>query len=154
MNTIRACGGMKQAQGLLAGWMLLAWLLSGCTQDPPEVRLRARIAQMQEALEARKPGDFMQGVAEDFGSAEGMDRQALHDLLRLQVLRHARIGVSLGPLEVTVRGDRATVSFPAMTTGGQEAGLPDSARPWAVTSDWRDGADGWQLIHARWTPIL
>lgn len=136
------------------GLLLTLLVLAGCRREPPEVRLRERISQMQKALEARNPGDFMDGVAEDFGSDSGMDRQALHNLLRAQVLRNASIGISLGPMEVSIQGERASVSFSAMATGGQGGLLPDSARPWAVTTGWRDSPDGWQLIHAQWQPIL
>ena len=47
----RRVRGLAQAAMLL---LLLAFMgLSGCARTPPEQRLRERIAQMQEALEAR-----------------------------------------------------------------------------------------------------
>lgn len=152
--------GMRSDARLCRSWA--AWIavlavllvLGGCRREPPEVRLRERIAQMQAAVEARNPGKFMDSVAEDFGSDSGMDRAALHNLLRAQVLRNASIGVSIGPLDVSIQGERASVSFSAMATGSQGGLLPDSARPWAVTTGWRDGPEGWQLIHAKWEPIL
>ena len=73
---------------------------------------------------------------------------------RLQVLRHAAIGVTMGPLDVRLHGERATVKFSVMATGGSGGLLPDSARPWAVESDWRDGAGGWQVFRAEWEPML
>lgn len=134
--------------------LLLMMLVSGCSRSPPEQRLRERIADMQQALEARKPADFVAGIAEDFGSENGMDRDGIRNLLRVQMLRNAAIGATLGPLDVSLHGDRATVKFSAVLTGGRGGLLPDSARPWGVTSAWRDGADGWQLIHASWEPML
>ena len=136
--------------------LLLAFMgLSGCARTPPEQRLRERIAQMQEALEARRPADFSDGVAEDFAGDGGLDREGVRNLLRVQMLRNAAIGVTLGPLEVALQGDtRAKVSFSAMLTGGSGGLMPDSARPWKVTTGWRDGSDGWQLIYAEWEPML
>lgn len=139
----------------LSGMVLLMLaLLAGCDRSPPEQRLRERIAEMQQALEARKPAAFVEGIAEDFGSDNGMDREGIRNLLRVQMLRNASIGATLGPLDITLHGERATVTFSAVLTGGSGGLLPDNARPWSVTSAWRDGADGWQLIHARWEPLL
>lgn len=134
--------------------LLMLALLAGCDRSPPEQRLRERIAEMQQALEARKPAAFVEGIAEDFGSDNGMDREGIRNLLRVQMLRNASIGATLGPLDITLHGERATVTFSAVLTGGSGGLLPDSARPWSVTSAWRDGADGWQLIHASWEPML
>ena len=134
--------------------LLMLALLAGCSRSPPEQRLRERIADMQQALEARKPADFVVGIAEDFGSDNGMDREGIRNLLRVQMLRNASIGATLGPLDISLHGERATVKFSAVLTGGSGGLLPDSARPWSVTSAWRDGADGWQLIHASWEPML
>lgn len=134
--------------------LLMLALLAGCDRSPPEQRLRERIAEMQQALEARKPAAFVEGIAEDFGSDKGMDREGIRNLLRVQMLRNASIGATLGPLDITLHGERATVTFSAVLTGGSGGLLPDSARPWAITSAWRDGADGWQLIHASWEPML
>ena len=139
----------------LSGMVLLMLaLLAGCSRSPPEQRLRERIAEMQQALEARKSADFVAGIAEDFGSDNGMDREGIRNLLRVQMLRNASIGATLGPLDISLHGERATVKFSAVLTGGSGGLLPDSARPWSVTSAWRDGADGWQLIHASWEPML
>lgn len=145
-----------QRCGLHAVAVLLLLLagLAGCSRSPPEDRLRTRIAQMQAALEARDASDFVAGIAEDFSADAGLDRDGVRNYVRIQALRNARIGVTLGPLDVALHGERATVRFTAMLTGGSGGLLPDSARPWAVTTGWRDGPDGWQLIQASWEPVL
>lgn len=136
-------------------WLvLLAAALAACSTSPPEARLRERIAEMQTALETRELAQFMDGVAEDFSSEAGLDRRGLHSYLRVQVLRHAEIGLTLGPIEVQMHGDRASAQFSVMATGGSGGLLPDSARPWTVRSDWRDGPDGWQVFRAQWQPAL
>ncbi len=145
----------KARWAVLAGVVLL-WLAAaaGCSRTPPEERLRERIGEMQQALEARRPADFFAGVAEDFSGVSGLDREGARNLMRAQVLRNAAIGVTLGPLDIELHGERATVKFSAILTGGSGGLVPDSARPWAVTTGWRDGPDGWQLIHASWEPML
>ena len=81
------------------GWgcaLLLA--LPGCQRDSAEQRLRKDIAAMQEAVEEHRLRDAMAAVADDFAGEAGMDRAALHNLLRAQFLANARIGVNTGPL--------------------------------------------------------
>lgn len=133
---------------------LVLMSLAGCSRSAPEDRLRARINAMQDALEARRPTDFVAGIAEDFSSDSGLDREGVRNLLRLQVLRNERIGATLGPLKIELHGERASVTFSAMLTGSRGGLLPDNARAWSVRSGWRDGPDDWQLIHAQWEPAL
>ncbi len=143
----------RMARTALVFFALLA-CLGGCSRTPPEERLRERIAHMQAALEARSASDFVAGIADDFAGESGLDRQGAGNYVRVQALRNARIGVTLGPLDIDLHGERATVKFSAMLTGGSGGLLPDSARPWAVTTGWRDGPEGWQLINASWEPML
>lgn len=145
----------KARRAVLAG-MALLWLVTaiGCARTPPEERLRERIGEMQQAMEERSPSDFFDGVAEDFSGGSGLDREGARNYMRAQVLRNAAIGVTLGPLDIQLHGERATVKFSVVLTGGSGGFLPDSARPWAVTTGWRDGPDGWQLISASWEPVL
>lgn len=130
---------------------LLLMLLCACHRAPDEQRLRDAVRAMQQAMQAREPRAFMQHVASDFTAQQGeFDRQALHNLLRAQVLRNAAVGVSLGPLDVHVDGDRASVSLVATLTGGSGNVFPDRAGVYAITSAWRrEGAD-WQCYNARW----
>lgn len=140
--------------GVILVTVLLLAGLAGCARSAPEERLRARIEAMQNALEAGRPADFMAGVAEDFSADAGLDREGVHQLLRVQVLRNERIGATLGPLTIDLQGERASVTFSAVLTGSRGGLLPDNARAWRVRSGWRDGPDDWQLIHARWEPAL
>lgn len=148
------CFAWRGAIRAAAVVLLVILGLAACSRTPPEARLRERIAEMQQALEAREVSGFMAGVAGDFAGGAGLDRAGLRNLVRVQVLRHAAIGVTLGPLDVSLHGERATVKFSVMATGGSGGLLPDSARPWAVESHWRDGDDSWQVFHAEWEPAL
>ncbi|HET6397106.1 MAG TPA: hypothetical protein VFF91_09745 [Pseudoxanthomonas sp.] len=138
------------ARGVAVGLLAAATLLAGCGRTPPEQRLRAQLESMQEALEGRRADDFMDGVAADFSGNGGIDRAALQQVVRMQVLANERIGLTLGPAEVRMQGDRATVRFAAMTTGGGGRLLPDRAGAWEVTSGWRDEDGQWRLYYAEW----
>jgi hypothetical protein len=141
-------------------WFLFAsmvlWILvfSGCSRDPEEQRLREAIDAMQAAVLERRAADFMERVAEDFVGAQGIDRAALHNLLRAQMLRNASIGATIGPLEIRLQGERAQVDFDAVLTGGAGGILPERAQAYAITTGWRLEDDEWRLFLAEWEPRL
>jgi hypothetical protein len=127
-------------------------VLSACGGDTSEAALRAQLQEMREAASEGKPGDFMQGVTADFTGNQGMNRAALHNLLRMQTMGSADIGTVTGPLEVEINGERATVRFTAVLTGGRGRFMPDSAQVYAISSGWRIEEGKWRLYYAEWKP--
>jgi hypothetical protein len=142
---------------LAATGAMLAILLAACgAGDPPEVRLRAGIASLQAAIEAREGGRVGDFLAVDFIGPDAMDRDGALRMARLAFLRYRAVGVSIvGPLDVEMQGDdHARVRFDAALTGGSGALLPDAARVWSVDTGWRlDGGD-WRMTSAEWEPRL
>lgn len=130
--------------------ILLLALLSACRQDTPEAALREKLAQMQTAASERRVAEFMEAVASDFAGNAGMDRAALHNMLRLQMLRNSAVGVSIGPLQIEIKGNSATVRMHVVLTGGSGTRLPDSAQAYAITSGWRLEAGQWRVYYADW----
>ncbi|HEU0152533.1 MAG TPA: nuclear transport factor 2 family protein [Arenimonas sp.] len=126
---------------------------AGCSREPPEEALRATIASMQEAAEARDAEALVEAFAEDFAGPDNMDRDQFRRYVALAWLRSREVGVRLGPLEVELIGDRARVAFTAATTGG-EGFLPDSAQVWQVRTGWRLDDGEWRLISAEWEEAL
>ncbi|MFN7784611.1 MAG: nuclear transport factor 2 family protein [Lysobacterales bacterium] len=124
--------------------------LVGCSRAPAEERLRGAMTGLQAAIEAREVGEAMEYVGEDFIGTGSLDREGARNLLRLMVLRHQTLGLSLGPAEIELFEGRASVRFTAVATGGQGALLPQSARVWNVETAWRDDGDEWRLISAQW----
>jgi ketosteroid isomerase-like protein len=140
-------------RGLL-GRVLLASMLLGiaaCSRPSDEEQIRAALAAMQEAVESGKPSDFMQFVADDFTGHEGdVDRKALHNLLRVQALGNARIGVTMSSIDVELHGDRATVTVDAVLTGGNGRWLPERGSIRRIQSGWRKSDGEWLCINAQW----
>ncbi len=133
------------------GLALAAVLLAACAREPDEEALRARIGAMVEALEEREAGQFMRGVAEDFFGQEGqLDVRQLHALVRVETMRHRSLGITLGPMEVTMHGDRATVRFTAFASGGSGSFIPEQAGAYEVESGWKKGGDDWVVYTASW----
>ena len=129
--------------------MVLAGLVA-CSSETPEAQLRQRFDAMQAAVEEKRIGDFMDGVSEEFTGAGGLDRAALHNLVRARTLANASIGATTGPLEVRVDGDNATVSFHLLLTGSSGRLLPEQARTYDVTTAWRREEGDWRIYHAQW----
>ncbi len=138
--------------GLLMGGLVLAACAGG---SDPEARLERTIAAMGEAAEAGDRDAFLDHVAADFGGQGGrLDRRGLGDLLRVQLLRHSRIGATIASQEIQLfEGRRATARMRILLTGGPRAWLPESGQFYQVESGWLDTDDGWRLISARWEPL-
>lgn len=111
--------------------------------------MRETIAAMEAAAEARDSEGLVEHLAEDFGGPEGMDRDRFRRYLALIWLRNRDVGVTLGPLDVELLGDRAKVSFTAAARGG-EGLLPDRAEVYQVETGWRLENGDWKLISADW----
>lgn len=106
---------------------------------------------MARALEQGLPRDFMAYVAEDFTGNDGaFDRAGLHNLLRAIVLRNEKIGVILGPIDVELQSDRATVHNTATFTGGSAGLLPERGAIYTFTSGWKREGSDWRCYNASW----
>ena len=153
MSLVQACFDGHRVFGALLVTMMM--VVGGCSRSSDEQQLRDAIQTMQQAIEERHPSDFMDFVADDFTAPDnGMDRRQLHDLLRLQVLRNERIGVSLVTREFRINGRRATVTLTATLTGSSGGWLPERGSIYSVTSGWRKDDGDWKLIQANWQRSL
>ncbi|GAB3384487.1 YybH family protein [Lysobacter fragariae] len=133
--------------------LMMATCLGGCSRTPPEQVLRDTVASLQHAIESRDAGAVEDLLAEDFIGPDGMDRKAARRMAQLMFLRYQDVGVTLGPVQVELRGRQATVRFTAALTGGAGM-LPDSGRLYDVETAWRQVDDDWRLVNAQWTPNL
>ena len=148
-------GAGKARAGRFAALLCALFVaLAGCDSTPPEDKLRATITKMQTDGENHQVGDVMDSVAEDFGGGGGMDRQALHRMLLGISMRNAELGVTIGPVDVEVIGERATAEFTLGASGGAGGLLPDRAQVYDVTTGWRLEDGEWKLISASWKEKL
>jgi len=129
--------------------------MAGCSRTPDDERIRASIKAMQEAIEGHSPRDFLAFVTPDFtGNDNSIDRDGLGNLLRVEVLRNDVVGVGLGPIDVELDGDRATVNVVATITGGKGGLFPERGAIYSITSGWRRDGKEWRCYAATWEQKL
>jgi hypothetical protein len=148
---------MNQRTGwkeLWAGVFCCLLAISACHRDSPEGELRAQLQEMQSAASEGRMGDFIEGVTDDFVGNEGIDRAALHNLLRMQALGKSNVSTTTGPLRIQMQGDQATVRFDVILAGGSGRFVPDSAQTYSIISGWRIEAGKWRVYYAQWEPML
>ena len=135
--------------------LLVAFSLAACVRTPDEQKIRQTIATMQQAVEAGAPRDFIAHVSADFSGDRGsVDREGLHNLLRVQVLRNEHVNVLLGPIEVELQGERATAKLTATLTGRGASTLPERLTVLSITSSWRRAGSAWECYNAQWEQKL
>lgn len=143
----------KSAQRRFAASLLLllvAAALASCQRSPPEQRLRESVQSLQELIQRRDAASMDEWLAEDFIGPGGLDRDGARRLAQVMYLRHRSIDVALGPMQVELQPEHATVEFTALLTGGSGGLLPDSGRLFNVTTGWRMDGNRWQLTSAQW----
>jgi len=139
--------------GVVAGLMACALLLAGCARPPAEQALRDKVGELRSAIEQGNASAFEDVLAGDFIGPRGLDRNGARRMAQAMFLRYRDVGVRLGPLEIEVRNQHATVRFSAAVTGGAGM-LPDSGQVYDVDTAWRMEGGEWLLVNARWKPRL
>lgn len=146
---------LRHSGAVRAGWLLaLLSLLPACTGTAPEQALREAVAGIQSAIESRDASSLQSYLADDFVGPDGLDRNGARRLAAAYLMRHDRVGVIVGPLEVRLQQRHASVAFTATLTGGARQRLPDAAQVYAVQTGWRLQAGEWKLTSATWEPML
>ena len=142
-------------QTLFVAFVASCAVLAACARTPPEQRLREAVAGMQAAIEARDVSQVRGLLADDFIGTGGMDRSGAARLAQATYMRHRDIGVSIiGPIDLTISDERASVRFDAALTGGSGGFLPDRARLHSVETGWRLEDGDWRLVSASWEARL
>ena len=130
--------------------LLVLVALAACSRSDPERELRATIAQMAQAIERRKPADFLEAMSDDFTRESGaFGKQEARRLLAGVLLRNERIQLSAVVTDMRVAGDRASAKVRVIATGG--AGLlPERGQTWEFESVWRREQGRWKVFNAEW----
>lgn len=151
-----AGGGAGRTRWGIALVLTCMLALAGCGREAPEDAIRMQVAALQSAIERRSASDVADVLDEDFIGPQNMDRRAARQMAAALMLRHQRIGVLIGPVDIVMQGEgRATLRTRAALTGGEgSALLPDSAQAWRIESGWRLRDGVWRITSLTWTPVL
>lgn len=144
----RAC-----APGRRVAWpacVLAAALLAGCGKpvDEPEARIRAVLAQAEQAAEAGDHQALAAWLARDYADSAGRDRRTVALTLRGLLMRYPRLELIVTVREIEVHSPQlATVRLEVLSAGAGAAGL--SADTFPLELSLRDDG-GWKVTRAEW----
>lgn len=131
--------------------ILVLLALAACSRSDPERELRDTIARMAAAVEARKPADLLDHVAEDFSRESGVfGRNDIKRVLAGVLLRNEKIVVGAIVTEAKVDGTRATARVRVIATGGGGGLLPERGQTWDFSTHWRRDGGKWLVFNAEW----
>jgi ketosteroid isomerase-like protein len=123
---------------------------AGCSRSTPEQALRKDLSALQSAIEARDAGALRDFLADDFVGNDGLDRDGARRMAAVLFMRNRDIGTTVGPLDVVVQGEHATVRCTVVLTGGDGGLLPRSGSVYNVTSGWRMQEGSWKMTSVAW----
>jgi hypothetical protein len=138
-----------KALGLASAFAVLA---TGCGADDPEARIRALIAEAEQAAEARDVGFFSGVLGDRYSDAHGNDREAMLRALRGYFIANQRIEILSRVDEIVIEGDGAARAVVHAGMVGRRAGaeLIDGidADLYRFELTLIDDGDYWQVIRA------
>lgn len=133
-------------------WVVYVAVAVACAQPPDAEAIRAAITEMVRASEAQRSSDMLARISDDFTGNDGeVDRAQLANLLRVQLLAHRSIGVSLGTIDIELSGDRATARFDATLTDASGRWLVDRRAVLRLVTGWRRERGAWRCYNATWS---
>lgn len=133
--------------------LVLAIALGSCSNESPEQAVRAQVATLQAAIDARDAGDIEALLAEDFVGNDGLDRRGARQLSAAVFLRHREVAAKVGPVSVELRGEGDAIArFSVFATGGSGGLLPEQGQVYQFETGWRLVDGEWKLLSASWTP--
>lgn len=130
--------------------VLAAFGLGACSRSDPERELRDTIARMAAAVEARRPADLLDHVAEDFSRESGVfGRNDVKRVLAGVLLRNEKISVTAVVTETRIEGPHASARVRVFATGGRGL-LPERGQTWDFATHWRRDGRKWVVFNAQW----
>lgn len=150
MSATSASAHSRHRRVGLVLWTVFA-LLSACARTPPEQALREAMAGVQTAIEERDAAALASHLAEDFVGPDGLDREGARRMATLYLMRHKRVGATLGPLDIQLQEDHASVRFTAALTGGSGRLLPETGSLYDIRTGWRIEDGEWRMTSATWS---
>lgn len=140
-------------------WLALVLALIGCSRpSSPEAEVRAMVAKAVTAAEAHNVRDLRGMIADDYRDQRGLDRKAVENLLRLQVLRQQSLYLFARISNIEFPTPERALTSVAVAMAGKP--IQDASSLTGLNADlyrfdleWvRYGQDDWRVQTADWKP--
>lgn len=153
-------GSLAEKSGAtqMSRWFFLALLacmaiLAACSRTDPQAALDKAVDRLQTALEAKNTGDVLDMLHADFYAQQhGDNREWAKRTMTLIFLRYKNINIvalkKQNSLDAARPGYARTEAEVALT--GAEGLIPDAARHYQVTMQWRQVDGKWMLHRLLW----
>jgi len=130
--------------------VVLVCVLASCARSDPERELRAAVAQMAHAIEARTPADLLEYLSDDFTrESSAFGKPDVRRVLAGVLLRNEQISVTAVVTAVEVSGESARTKVRVVATGGTGL-LPERGQTWDFDAAWRREKGKWRVFNAEW----
>lgn len=142
---------------LVSIWLGLLLLLAACSRPAPEAELRQLIADAVKAAEEHKISDLRALMADDYADANGLDRKAVENLIRLHILRQQSIHLFVRVNRIEFPEPQRAMMRLAAAMAGRPVARADelvglSADLYRFDLEWGRYGDDWKIRRAAWEP--
>ena len=135
--------------------MIPVLLLSACSKETEEDKVKKVITSVQQAAEEKKITAVLEHISKTYRDPQDNDYNGIKGLLAFYFFRHQKVKVYMPNIDIVVTGPTAKAIFQAILTGrgsGEAAGgiLPEAlgAYNFDVLLKKEDGQ--WKVTSAKW----
>ena len=135
--------------------MIPALLLSACTKETEEDKVKKVVTSVQQAAEEKKISAVLEHISKTYRDPQGNDYNGIKGLLAFYFFRHRKVSVYMPNIDIVVTGSTVKAVFQAILTGrgtGEASSgiLPESlgAYNFEVLFYKEDGR--WKVTSAKW----
>jgi hypothetical protein len=135
--------------------MIPVLLLSVCTKETEEDKVKKVVTSVQQAAEEKKISAVLEHISKTYSDPQGNDYNGIKGILAFYFFRHQKVSVYMPNIDIVVTGSTAKAVFQAILTGrgtGEASGgiLPEAlgAYNFEVLLYKEDGQ--WKVTSAKW----
>jgi len=132
--------------------LVLLALLVGCNKDDPQAALEKAVSGLQDNLENKRTSAVLEQLTADFLTEAGDDSKWAQQTMMGLFMRYKNIRIFAPTKRSWVDSTLRSRGFTEAAVGisGAEGLLPDEARLYQVSLEWRLEDGKWKLAHLAW----
>ena len=135
--------------------MIPVLLLSACTKETEEDKVKKVITSVQEAAEEKKISAVLEHISKTYRDPQGNDYNGIKGLLAFYFFRHQKVSVYMPNIDIVVTSPTAKAIFQAILTGrgsGEAAGgiLPEALGAYNFEVVLHKEDNQWKVTSAKW----